>query len=69
VSSTDEDRKITEEEAENAEIISCKSFYVFGFPRRVEKGAEFTHTLWALSLWLFLPPRALRPLRFSPVFS
>jgi hypothetical protein len=43
LSSSDKDKKITEEEAESAEIISRKPLGAFGLPGSVENGAAFSH--------------------------
>jgi hypothetical protein len=43
LSSADKDKKMTEEEAERAEIISRKAFGTFDLPGSVENGAAFPH--------------------------
>ena len=68
ISSADKDQKMTEEEAESAEVIGWKPFWVFGLPGRVGNRAFSSLARWPLSLWAFLPQRALRPLCLSFLF-
>jgi hypothetical protein len=65
VPSAEEDKKITEEGAEGAEIIPWKPLASFGLLRSVGNKTAFPFVPWALSLWPFLSPRALRPLWLS----
>jgi hypothetical protein len=64
VTSADEDKKMTEEEAESAEIIFWNPFAVLAFREALEMELIPMHS-WALSLRPFLPLRALRPLWLS----